>query len=68
MLGFAQARQVSVNGGDDRALVSEVDLDLTEVLTLLQQMGRVGMARSLPILHIRRCVSGSSIAIIRATA
>jgi len=44
MLGFAQAGQVRVKGGDDRTLVAEVDLDLTEVLPLLQQMRRVGMA------------------------
>lgn len=49
MLRFAEAGQVGVNGGDDRALVAEVDLDLTEVLTLLQQMRRIGMAQAVDV-------------------
>jgi hypothetical protein len=49
MLRFAEAGQVRVNGGDDRALVSEVDLDLTEVLPLLQQMGGIGMAQGMDV-------------------
>jgi hypothetical protein len=49
MLRFAEAGQVRVNGSDDRALVSEVDLDLTEVLPLLQQMRRIGMAQGMDV-------------------
>ena len=44
MLGLAEAGQVRVNDGGDRALVAEVDLDLAEVLALLQQMSRIRMA------------------------
>ena len=44
MLGFAEARQVGVDGGGHGTVVAEVDLDLAEVLALLQQMGGVGMA------------------------
>ena len=50
MLGFAEAGQVGVNGGDGRALVAQIDLNLTEVLPLLQQMGRVGVAQRIRIL------------------
>ena len=49
MPGLAQARQVRVNGGDGRALVAEVDLDLAEVLALLQQMRRVGVAQRVDV-------------------
>jgi hypothetical protein len=45
MLGFAETGQVRVNGGDDRAAVAEVHLDLTEVLALLQQMRGIGMTQ-----------------------
>ncbi len=45
MLRLAQARQVRVHGGDDRASVAEIDLNLTQVLPLLQQMGGVGVAQ-----------------------
>jgi len=45
MLGFAQTGQVGIDGGDDWALVAEVDLDLTEVLALFQQVSGVGMAQ-----------------------
>lgn len=44
MLGFAEAGQVGVEGGDDRTFVSEIDLNLAEVLPLLQQMRGVGMS------------------------
>jgi len=44
MLGFAEAGQMSVEGGDGRALVAEVDLDLPEVLALLKKMSGVTMA------------------------
>ena len=46
MLGFAESGQVSVNSRHGRTLVAEVDLDLPEVLTLLQEMGGVGMAQT----------------------
>jgi len=49
MLGFAQTGQVRVNGGDDRAAVAEVDLNLAEVLALLQQMRRVGVAQRVDV-------------------
>ena len=49
MLGFAQAGQVRVKGGDHRTPVAEVDLDLTQVLPLLQQMRRVGMAQGVDV-------------------
>ena len=45
MLGFAQAGQVRVDGGDDRALVAEVDLDLAQVLALFEHVRGVGMAQ-----------------------
>ena len=45
MLGLAEAGQVSVEGGDRRAAVTEVDLDLPEVLPVFEQMGSVGMAQ-----------------------
>ena len=50
MLSFAEAGQMRIEGRDRRTLVAEVDLDLTEVLALLQQMGRVAVAQSIPIL------------------
>ena len=49
MLGFAQAGQVRVKGGDGRTLVAQIDLNLTEVLSLLQQTGRVRMARRMNV-------------------
>lgn len=49
MLGPAQARQVSVNGGDERAFVAEVDLDLAEVLALFEQVCGVRMSQSVNV-------------------
>ena len=49
MLSFAETGQVSVDSCDGGALVAKVDLDLTEVLALLQQMGRVGMAKAVNV-------------------
>jgi hypothetical protein len=49
VLGLAKARQVSVEGGNDGALVTEVDLDLTEVLALLQEMGGVGVTKRMDV-------------------
>jgi hypothetical protein len=49
MLGFTQARQVRVNRGGHRAFVTEVDLNLTEVLALLQQVRRVGVAQGVDV-------------------
>ncbi len=46
MLSFAETGQVRINGGDDRTLVAEVDLDLAEVLALFEQMGGVRMPQS----------------------
>jgi len=45
VLGFGETGQMSVKSGDGRALVSEVDLDLAQVLALFEQVGRVGMAQ-----------------------
>jgi hypothetical protein len=45
MLGLAQARQVGVDGGDERAVVAEVDLDLAEVLARFEQVRGVRMAQ-----------------------
>jgi hypothetical protein len=47
--------------------VAEVDLDLAQVLPLLEQMGRGGMAQRLPILHMSRFPRRSSIATTPAT-
>ena len=41
MLGFAEAGQVRVEGRHGRALVAQIDLDLAEILTLLQEVGGV---------------------------
>ena len=49
MLGFAEAGQVRVNGGDDRTLVAEIDLDLAEIFALLQQMCGVGVAQGMDV-------------------
>jgi hypothetical protein len=49
MLGLAEAGQVRVNDGGDRALVAEVDLDLAEVLALLQQVRRIRMAQGVDV-------------------
>jgi hypothetical protein len=45
MLGLAEARQVRVDGGDQRTFVAEVDLDLAEVLPLLEQVRGVTVAQ-----------------------
>jgi hypothetical protein len=45
MLGFAEAGQVGVEGGDVGILMAEVDLDLTEVFAAFQQVGRVTVAQ-----------------------
>ena len=49
MLGPAQARQVRVNGGDQRAFVAEVDLDLAEVLALFEQVCGVRVPQSVNV-------------------
>ena len=49
MLGFAEARQVGVDGGDDGTFVAEVDPDLAEVLALFEQVGGVGMAQGVNV-------------------
>jgi hypothetical protein len=43
VLGFAQTRQVRIEGGHHRAFVAEINLDLAQVLTLLKEVGGVGM-------------------------
>ena len=40
---------MSVEGGDGRTFVAEVDLDLAEVLALFQQMSGVGVAQSVNV-------------------
>jgi hypothetical protein len=49
MLGFAQTGQVRVNHRRHRAFVAEVDLNLAQVLALLQQMRRVGVAQGVDV-------------------
>ena len=49
MLGLTEAGQVRVNDGDDRALVAEVDLDLTEVFTALKHVRGVGMSQRVDV-------------------
>jgi hypothetical protein len=49
MLGFAEARQVRVNCGDDRTAVAKVDLDLAQVLALFQQMRGVGVTQGVDV-------------------
>ena len=49
MLRLAEAGQVGVEGGNRRAFVSEIDLDLAEVLPLFQQMGGVGVAQGVDV-------------------
>jgi hypothetical protein len=50
VLGFAEAGQVRVEGGDGRIGVAEIDLELTEVLPVLKKIGGVGMAQRV---HVR---------------
>ena len=49
MLGLTEAGQVRIDGGDDRATVAEIDLNLAKVLALLEQMRRVGMAQGMDV-------------------
>lgn len=49
MLGLAEAGQVGVNGSGDGTLVAEVDLDLTEVLTLLKQVRGIRVAQGVDV-------------------
>jgi hypothetical protein len=41
-----------VERGHDRTLVAQIDLELTEVLALFEQVRRVGMAQRLLIILI----------------
>ncbi len=45
VLSLAETGQVSIESGDGRAFMSEVDLDLAEVLPLFEQMSSVGMTQ-----------------------
>lgn len=49
VLGFAETGQVRVEGGNDRTFVSEINLNLAEVLPLFQQMGGVRMAQRMDV-------------------
>jgi hypothetical protein len=49
MLGFTEAGQVGVDDGGDGAFVAEIDLDLTEVLALFQQVSGVGVAQGVDV-------------------
>jgi len=49
MLGLAQAGEMRVHRRHHRAFVAEIDLDLTEVLALLQQMRGVGMTQRMNV-------------------
>ena len=44
MLGFTEAGQVGVEGGDGRTFMSEIDLNLAEVLPFFHKMRRVRMS------------------------
>lgn len=44
VLGLAETGQVGVERGDDRAFVSEIDLNLAEVLPSFHEMRGVGMS------------------------
>lgn len=46
MLSLGERSQVGIESGDGGAFVTEVDLDLTEVLALLKKMSGIGMAQS----------------------
>lgn len=57
MLGFAEAGEVGVDGGDGGTFVAEVNLDLAEVLPVLHEMGGIGVPQSVRVrclLHARR--------------
>ena len=49
VLSFAEARQMRVEGGDGRIAVTEINLDLTEVLALLKEVRGVGMAKGVDV-------------------
>lgn len=46
MLSFGERSEVGVESGRDDAFVAEVDLNLTKVFALFQEMSGVGMAKS----------------------
>jgi len=58
MLGLAKAGQVCVERGDDRTLVSEIDLDLTQVFTLFKKVRRVGMTQRM---HMARLLDSAGL-------
>lgn len=49
MLGFAEAGQRRVECRHDRTFMAEIDLELTQVLALFQQVRRVGMAQGMNV-------------------
>lgn len=49
MLGFTETGQVSVEGGDQGAVVAEVDLDLAQVLSCFEKVRRVGVAQGMDV-------------------
>ena len=49
MLSLGEGSQVGVEGSRDDAFVTEVDLDLTEVLALFKKVSGVGMAKSVAV-------------------
>ena len=51
MLGFTETGQVRVEGRDGRTFVTEIDLNLAEVLPLFEQVCGVGMAQTV---HMNR--------------
>jgi len=49
MLGFTETGQVGVEGGHDRTFVTEINLNLGQVLALFEQVGRVAMAQTVHV-------------------
>lgn len=49
MLGLAEARQVGVDGRGHRTLVTEIDLDLAEILALLEQVGGIAVTEGVDV-------------------
>ena len=49
MLGLAQTGQVGVDGGGDGTLVTEIDLDLAEVLALFEQVRGIAVTQGVEV-------------------
>jgi hypothetical protein len=53
VLSFAEASQVRVERGDRRVAVTEIDLELAQVLALLKEVRGVRVSQRLPILLMK---------------